>query len=56
MSPEQKAQLRYLLRKQQQVPQPASDLLARVSKRFSRFAEKPMGIEAQAKKQEKNKK
>lgn len=36
MSPEEKAQLRQLIRKAKQLPQPKSELFKRVSKRKSR--------------------
>lgn len=48
MSPEENAQLRYLLRQSKQLPQPVSQLFKRASKRFGFGTPSRMGIERQA--------
>ena len=48
MSPEEKAHLRYMIRKAHQVPQPLSDLLARTTRKFSSAAQRMPSIARQA--------
>ena len=52
MSPEDKAQLRYLLRQSQQLPQPVSQLLARASRRHGFGAKKIPTIQEQQRQQQ----
>lgn len=54
MSPEEKAQLRQLMRKK--LPQPTSELFKRTSKRFSTAASKIPSIEQQSQQQKKKNK
>jgi hypothetical protein len=62
MSPEEKAQLRHLIRKAQQLPQPKSELFKRVSKGrailppFRKIMEPKTTIRQQAAKQMREKK